>query len=48
MSTYADFLKKPFEVFQCIRCHKLFQRMTIDKEMKTCPKCSNGTESEDE
>ena len=43
-----DFLKMMFETFKCSRCRQQFRRMAIDDKIKTCPRCLNGEESEDE
>lgn len=41
-----DFLNTSFETFKCSRCRQWFRRMLIDDEIKTCPTCLNGKDSE--
>lgn len=34
--------QQAFVAFKCSRCRKLYTRMEIDNEVKTCPPCMNG------
>lgn len=48
MKLLKDFMGNTFETFKCSRCRRKYRRMAIDDKIKTCPKCLNSTESEEE